>query len=1106
MPFRPDPNDTLRIAGMVYAIAEHPAAPGMPYGQAGQRAMVYQLVDAQGGKHALKVFQARFRDPLVATGAPHLQAYAPIPGLQVCARTVLTPQAHQDLLQTHPDLLYSVLMPWVSGETWQKVLRDRQPLRREECSDLARNLVSLLTRMEQRSLAHCDLAGAHLLVERATGRVALVDVEELYAPELERPTMLPEGSAGYTHPSASPGLWSAVADRFAGAVLLSEILGWCDPRVVHLAAGERFFEPQELQQPCPRFQTLLTVLSERWSVDVADAFARVWQSQRLADCPSFSAWATLLNAFPIVGRVDYTVNLQPKTTDETQAQNAYAPMSDQEQQVHNRIERAEALLAQGEVDRAIEDLAEAYRNAPQITARIYSRALMQRAGAYKKALNFAGALADYDLALKVAPTETLREEVRTIIASTGMTLNASTAPITERQGTSPAPRLSMPPPPVTGAAQPQSGQSLPLNLPMGAVRPQSEQPLNLPIGVVQPQSGQPQAKNRGPLIIGVALALVVLLGGGGLMVWATMAPTPTTLVQVPSATPSATVVDQGPTMTAQALANATTTAAAAGDQGATTTALARANATATAQAAVKATSDAATAQVAKMTATALANEVHAAQATIAAESALRAARQLAGEFPLATSSYAPDIEATLIKRGYQENIIRVLKKDVLRASSTDRVDAVWARDLDYAINGYGYVMGDMTVFRNSLTLLLDGIKPDGVVPEGYFTNGSGYVYGNAWDSMPNMIHATYLYVAKTGDRAFYTKYRDRLQAVGVWITRLDTDGNGLPDHDIFPYGYYNSISNNVMHTYALAKFYGAYNDLAELERFAGYDGLVWEQAATALHTGFHRSFDEGGYWIANLAWPVAWRTEKRDPFQVLETFGVFEALHTGLIAPTDGDHYQKLINVLHNRLSDLISGPAPLRLTLGGYEPEMRRDVVPESEAWKLDAYAPWIVGIAAPAYAAAGFSDDAQRIVQSYMAAATSQSLPRLIAGTNNRYGSGKEGGGGVWEQSAWFMAVYAGHYGLKMTPGALIVQPYPFQKIALDAVRNISYQGTTVQLELDAAKATYVLRSTDKPIVALVRPLNGAAQVQINDGPPSAEQWLVVQPGQTYEVVSIP
>jgi hypothetical protein len=67
------------------------------------------------------------------------------------------------------------------------------------------------------------------------------------------------------------------------------------------------------------------------------------------------------------------------------------------------------------------------------------------------------------------------------------------------------------------------------------------------------------------------------------------------------------------------------------------------------------------------------------------------------------------------------------------------------------------------------------------------------VYQESWDSMPNLIHAGYAYVAKTGDLTFYQQHRDTLLQVGEWISRLDRDADGLPDRDIFHFGYYDSV-------------------------------------------------------------------------------------------------------------------------------------------------------------------------------------------------------------------------------------------------------------------------------------------------------------------------
>lgn len=297
MPFRPTINTQIAISGTSYRFTEHPSAKGMPYGQTGRRATVYQVQDEQGAFHALKVFTKAFRVAHNATGAQKLQAYATLPGLQVCARQVITRQNNPTLLEQHPDLEYAVLMPWVQGLTWQEIMLARQPLTQEQSLSLAREFVRILATMEQQHLAHCDLSGPNLLIDLPAlsggGGVALVDVEDLYAPELEQPEKLPGGSSGYAHKTAAQGLWNAEADRFAGAVLLAEMLTWHDERVRRVAAGEQYFDAGELQTPCDRYQLLQGVLQKSFGAP-ADLLARAWYSESLAKAPTLADWEQVI--------------------------------------------------------------------------------------------------------------------------------------------------------------------------------------------------------------------------------------------------------------------------------------------------------------------------------------------------------------------------------------------------------------------------------------------------------------------------------------------------------------------------------------------------------------------------------------------------------------------------------------------------------------------------------------------------------------------------------------------------------------------------------------------------------------------------------------------
>lgn len=294
-PFRPHPDDALVIDGERYHFTSRPSAAGQPDKHPGDHATVYQVAGGDGLR-ALKVFGPALRTPRTAAGAQGLRPFATLPGLQVCARTVLTPEGHAELLRQHPDLAYAALMPWVAGETWQSLVASGQPLSADASRALAQSLAHVLATMEQHGLAHGDLSGPNVMV--AQGQAALVDVEDLFGPGIARPEQVPGGSPGYAHRTASQAVWGPSADRFAGAVLLAEMLGWCDERVRGLAAGAQFFEPSDVQRDGERYRVLSQSLRQRWGGAVGDAFARAWHSIVLDDCPTFAEWARHIAALP----------------------------------------------------------------------------------------------------------------------------------------------------------------------------------------------------------------------------------------------------------------------------------------------------------------------------------------------------------------------------------------------------------------------------------------------------------------------------------------------------------------------------------------------------------------------------------------------------------------------------------------------------------------------------------------------------------------------------------------------------------------------------------------------------------------------------------------
>jgi WD40 repeat protein len=326
---------------------------------------------------ALKVFRARFRTPALVSQAEKLAAFADLPGLTVCRRTVLTPTRHADLLRREPDLTYAVLMPWIEGPTWVEVMLEKRPLTPQQALDLARAFAQVLVRMEEQGLAHCDLSGPNVLLPMLANsplplgegpgvRVELVDVEGLYAPGLPRPEVLPSGSAGYAHRTAREGLWGPTADRFAGAVLLAEMLGWSDETVREACYGETYFDPAEmpsLNSPLPpgapfgddkglgvRSATLLSALARHYGQPVADLFERAWTSETLADCPTFGEWLVALPEHPVA----QAFSLSTAATETTEAQASTSPEEVTLGVVRGLMQAARRMEDKGNLENALE--------------------------------------------------------------------------------------------------------------------------------------------------------------------------------------------------------------------------------------------------------------------------------------------------------------------------------------------------------------------------------------------------------------------------------------------------------------------------------------------------------------------------------------------------------------------------------------------------------------------------------------------------------------------------------------------------------------------------------------------------------------------------------
>jgi hypothetical protein len=291
----PRPDDLVKIGDKSYRFAPHPAAPSMVFGQEGRKSIVYQLKPLSGDNiYALKVFKQVFREPYIRDVAQRIAIFADLPGMVACRRMVLNRNDHNQLIEQYPELEYAVLMPWVGDTAWQGIILSDRLLSRDQSLSLAKYTAFVLATLESRGLAHCDIAGSNVLVYTDQLAIHLVDLEDIYGPELLAPSAFPAGTLGYQHPTIRKnprGQWCAEGDRFSGAIMLAEMLGWHDSRILSAADDEHYFEQDEIQEKADsdRYRLMLDVLAS-FSKDVAELFEKAWHSATLGDCPELGMW------------------------------------------------------------------------------------------------------------------------------------------------------------------------------------------------------------------------------------------------------------------------------------------------------------------------------------------------------------------------------------------------------------------------------------------------------------------------------------------------------------------------------------------------------------------------------------------------------------------------------------------------------------------------------------------------------------------------------------------------------------------------------------------------------------------------------------------------
>lgn len=300
--FHPHRDTRITISGVGYRFLPHPLFPDDEmevYAIEGGEATVFRVQsEADGTLRALKVPRAGLRSPGIAATAHLLTALKDTAGFALADRLCLAPTSHPFLLKEYPELTYAVLMPWLDLPSWNSI-RHRRDLAITYADGLflATATAQALWHLEARHMAHCDLAGSNVAVDLPHQRIELLDLEHVYAPQVALTKHTALGTRGYQHRTlAQHDQWGETGDRFAGAVVLTEMLVWGDPLVRALVpqGAESLFQPAEVQMlETPIWREVRTSLWNHWP-DALALFDAAWSSPTLADCPEMSAWATCL--------------------------------------------------------------------------------------------------------------------------------------------------------------------------------------------------------------------------------------------------------------------------------------------------------------------------------------------------------------------------------------------------------------------------------------------------------------------------------------------------------------------------------------------------------------------------------------------------------------------------------------------------------------------------------------------------------------------------------------------------------------------------------------------------------------------------------------------
>jgi len=297
--FRPSPHDSLPLFGEKYFVQPHLQQPAMAYAAEGKAALVYKVRKRSGPVFALKVFKKQFRDHELLKTAERLRFLQSYEGLRAAQRQVV--ESGEQITNQYPELLYAMLMPWITGTTWNDLLitagRTQTAYGVDTGIRLCDRFLTVMQGLESNGIAHTDIAPGNVVITTRPVDVQLLDLEDVFIPGLPPPAVLPKATPGYDHPAArGMTTWASEGDRYSAAVMAAEMLLLPYPELAATANDSGLFGGNRTTpQGKARFSDAYPCL-DAISPTFAQTFKKFWDATAIKDCPRLSELHAALTA------------------------------------------------------------------------------------------------------------------------------------------------------------------------------------------------------------------------------------------------------------------------------------------------------------------------------------------------------------------------------------------------------------------------------------------------------------------------------------------------------------------------------------------------------------------------------------------------------------------------------------------------------------------------------------------------------------------------------------------------------------------------------------------------------------------------------------------